>query len=286
MLPRFPVAVLLCVAVLTAQDGPKPGDVKINKKDTQKYVWIPPGKFTMGCSTGDTRCDNDERPAHSVELPKGFWIAQTSTPVGIWRLYRAATGKDALPDKDNFGRQFNEAIGDDSYPAVAMTWPEAQAFCSWAGGRLPTEAEWEYSARAGNPTARYGYLDAIAWYADNSGKERIESLKLWQADQRSYPQKLFDNGVAPHPVGQKDPNRWNLHDMLGNVWQWTADWYDARYFEGSEPNDPHRPATGTKKVVRGGAWYSIPTLTRVSSRNSYEMESRNVFIGVRCVLDQ
>ncbi len=280
------IAVACTLASLHAQtEAPKTGDLKTHEKDGQRYVWIAPGKFSMGCSPGDNRCDVDESPTHTAEITKGFWLGQTSTTVGAWRRYRAATGKDALPDKDNFGRLFNEGVGDDSYPAVAMTWPEARDFCTWAGGRLPTEAEWEYAARAGSNAARYAYIDSIAWYADNSGKGPIESLRLWQTDQRGYPQKLFNNGDAPHPVGLKTPNRWNLFDMLGNVWQWTSDWYSASTYETGEAVDPQGPPTGQKRTVRGGAWYSIPTLVRASARNSYEQESRNVFIGVRCLIN-
>lgn len=115
-------------------------------------------------------------------------------------------------------------------PAVIVTWDEARSYCEWSGGRLPTEAEWEYTARAGNPSARYGDLDAIAWYADNGGKQRIHSAQIWRTDQPNYGKRLFGNGNGPHPVGQKQPNGWNLYDMLGNVWQWTADWYDGQYY--------------------------------------------------------
>jgi formylglycine-generating enzyme required for sulfatase activity len=263
---------------------PTPGDVKNNPKDGQRYVWIPAGQFNMGCSGGDSRCENDESPTHPVEITQGFWMGQTITTVDAWSRYRIAEKKEALPDKDFFGRQFNDAASDKTMPAVAMTWPEAKEFCEWAGGRLPTEAEWEYAGRAGNNTARYGYLDTIAWYADNSGKQGIESGKLWTNDPRGYQQKLFENGNTIHPVGRKAPNRWGLFDMLGNAWQWTADWYDSEYYETRTGKDPQGPDVGAKRVVRGGAWYSIPTLMRISARNSYVEESRNVFIGVRCVL--
>jgi len=289
MLGRIFLCFLIGAACVPGQDAtptqvPKTGEIKTSGTDGQPYVWIPPGKVMIGCSVGDNRCDPDESPSHEVEITSGFWLGQTPTTVGAWRRYRNAQHKEALPDKDNFGRLFNEGLGDDSHPAVAMTWTEAQEFCVWAGGRLPTEAEWEYAARATNRSQRYGYIDSIAWYADNSGTKPLESLKLWQADQRSYPQKLFDNGNGTHPVGQKSPNLWNLYDMLGNVWQWTQDGYSSFYYQDSPAKDPQGPETAAKKVVRGGAWYSIPTLTRVSARNSYIVESRNVFIGVRCVV--
>ena len=241
--------------------------VRTNPKDGQRYVRIEPGTFTMGCSPGDSQCLADERPAHQVEITKGFWLGQTAVTVGAWKKYRAATNAPALPGADSLGRKLNESAGNDSVPAVAMTWDEAKNYCEWSGGRLPTEAEWEYAARAGSTGARYGNLDEIAWYGDNSGNQRIDSTALYQADAKSYAQKLFDNGNGPKPVGQKAPNAWNLYDMLGNVWQWTADWYGEKYYDANDGRDPQGPPGGTQRALRGGSWVGGPSGVRVSSRN-------------------
>jgi formylglycine-generating enzyme required for sulfatase activity len=218
--------------------GPQSGQVKLNEKDGQRYVWIPRGKFTMGCSPDDHDCAEEEKPAHEVEITRGFWLGQTAVTVGAWKRYRAATGKPALPTKDLRTKSpMNEAIGNDSMPATDMNWLDAKGFCEWSGGRLPTEAEWEYAARAGSAASRYGSLDAIAWYGDNSGKERIDSTEIVRREQttrkkigaeitltdNSYLKRLVENGNGPHPAGLKQPNAWNLYDMVGNAWQWTAD---------------------------------------------------------------
>ena len=96
--------------------------------------------------------------------------------------------------------------------------------------RLPTEAEWEYAARAGSNGSRYGEIDQVAWYTGNSGSET-------------------------HEVGRKQPNAWGLHDMLGNVWEWVEDWYAEQYPSGAAI-DPHGPSSGTFRVLRGGSWVS------------------------------
>jgi formylglycine-generating enzyme required for sulfatase activity len=231
--------------------GPQPGSTKVNAKDGQRYVWIPPGSFIMGCSPGDTECFDEEKPAHNVSITKGFWLGQTPVTVAAWKRYRTATGGSALATGDSLGRKLNESAGNDSVPAVAMTWEEAKGFCEWVGGRLPTEAEWEYAARAGSASARYGDLDAVAWYADNSGNQRIDSTQMWQSDQANYGKRLYENGNGPKPVGTKERNAWNLYDMLGNEWQWTADWYGEKYYGQQEGSDPQGPPGGDFKCRYG-----------------------------------
>jgi formylglycine-generating enzyme required for sulfatase activity len=159
------------------------GTTWVNPKDGLTYVWIPPGKFMMGCSPGDTECDPDETP-HEVTIDHGFWIGQTLVTQGA---YKRVTGEN--PSFYKHGDQF---------PVDKVDYEDAYGYCVAVGMRLPTESEWEYAARANTTTARYSDdLDAIAWYKDNS-----------------Y--------MHPHEVAQKEPNAFHLYDMLGNMWQWTA----------------------------------------------------------------
>ncbi len=254
---------------------------RVNPKDGQRYVWIAPGIFPMGCSTGDYECNADEKPTRTTAIPKGFWMGQTPVTWAAWKNFRGAGPAVDLPSSDIPGRRLN---GDDSLPVVAMTWSEAKTFCEWGGGRLPTEAEWEYAARAGTTGARYGNPDEIAWYGENSGKQRIDVAALLNTDAKSYTLKLFENGNGPKSVGLKKANAWGLFDMLGNVWQWTADWYSENYQESQGTPDLQGPVRGTLRSMRGGSWNESPWVVRVSSRNKTVPGNRSS-IGFRCVMD-
>jgi formylglycine-generating enzyme required for sulfatase activity len=219
----------------------KAGDTRISDKDGQPYVWIPPGQFSMGCSPGDGECGSKENPVHQVTITKGFWMGQT--PV-TQTAYQRVTGQNPSSFKGPY------------LPVENVTWIEAKQYCGKVGMRLPTEAEYEYAARAGSTASRYGDIDQIAWHKRNSGGKT-------------------------HGVGDKLPNAWNLYDMLGNVWEWTADWYGG-YPAGAQ-SDPTGPASGNWRVLRGGSWNRDPRFVRASVRDRNVPEFRNYDIGVRCV---
>lgn len=222
----------------------------LNPADGETYVWIPPGAFTMGCSAGDSQCSENETPAHPVEIGKGFWLARTETTAGAYRKF-AARHKIEAPQ------------GDANLPATGVTWAEAKVYCAAVGGRLPSEAEWEYAARGGNAGAYYGVVPAIAWYAGNSDG-------------------------APHPVGGKKPNAYGLYDMLGNVSEWVLDRYYNKY-------DLTSPATGaaieqplpsnSSAVARGGFWDGDAATIRVSHRAEYPNDDAEPIVGFRCAND-
>jgi formylglycine-generating enzyme required for sulfatase activity len=222
-----------------------------NPMDEQKYVWIAPGTFTMGCSPGDSECGDNEKPAHPVDIEKGFWLAQTEVTISA---YKKVAAKHAL----------ELPAGDATLPMTGLTWAKAKAYCAAIGGRLPTEAEWEFAARAGDSQAYYGMPSKIAWFAENSGDKR-------------------------HPVGGKLPNAFGLYDMLGNVREWVLDRYYNKYYLDSPPTGPNvdqplaPPATA---VVRGGFWGSEATSVRVSHRAEQETDAVDDTIGLRCAVDE
>ncbi len=244
-----PLIVSMCGLRIRAQ---APGQVRENPKDGLKYVWIPPGSFMMGCSAGDRECLNWEKPLHEVRLSKGFWLGQTEVTVGAYKRFSADTGRRMPPSPE-----FNNGWAYDNMPIVRVTWDDAQAYCGWMGGRLPTEAEWEYAARGGSTEARYGNIDDIAWYDKNSGDRT-------------------------HEVAEKRGNGFGLFDMQGNVWEWVNDWYDENYYRSSPSRDPSGPSSGQERVLRGGSCYSYPRYVRVSYRYGYRPDVRDIFLGFRC----
>ncbi len=231
---------------------PVPREAKVNPKDGLNYVWIPAGMFQMGCSPGDTECDNGEKPPHQVTITRGFWLGQTEVTVAAYRRFARSTGAQ-MPEAPDFNAGWNNQ----NMPIVNVSWDDATAFCGWTGGRLPTEAEWEYAARAGSPEARYGPIDEVAWYSNNSD-------------------------YKTHEVAQKRPNAWNLYDTLGNVWEWVNDWYGENYYPTSPERDPRGPDGGELRVLRGGSWDGVPRYVCVSCRGRYNSSVRNIVVGFRC----
>ncbi len=218
------------------------GETRVNPVDGLTYVWVGPGEFRMGCSEGDGECYDEEKPARYVRITRGFWIGKTE-------VTQAAYQRVMAENRSRFkGRDL---------PVERVDWSQARNYCAKAGLRLPAEAEWEYAARAGSTGARYGPLDAVAWYDKNSGGQT-------------------------HAVGTKAPNAWGLHDMLGNVLEWTADWYDEKYYESGPPVDPQGAEPGTRRVLRGGSWVHVDQVPRVSVRGGGGPSVRSVDLGFRC----
>jgi formylglycine-generating enzyme required for sulfatase activity len=223
--------------------SPQPGDSKVNPKDGLRYRWIPPGKFTSGCSPGDQDCYADEYPTRKITLTRGFWLGETEVTQAA---YERITGD-------------NPSIfqGPD-LPVDMVTWNDADYYCGQIGGRLPTEAEWEYAARAGTTGPRYGDLDQIAWYWGNSK-------------------------FSTHPVGQKKPNAFGLYDMLGNVVEWTHTWYTVQISQ--ETINPTGPSLAEFRSLKGGGWWDDPDLVRASYRSRIEPGDTDYNIGFRCVTE-
>ena len=232
---------------------PSAGTVRQNSKDGLKYVWIPPGTFTMGCSPRDSECFDSEKPSHQVSITKGFWIGQTPVTLGAYKRFVSATGQQ-MPSPLGFYAKWTN----DNTPIFNVSWNDSQGYCQWAGGRLPTEAEWEYAARGGSTEARYGPIDKVAWYAKNSGGRT-------------------------HDVAEKRANGFGLYDTLGNLQEWVNDWYDTNYYQSSPSSDPPGPSSGQYRVLRGASWGDFPRYVRVSGRSGHLPGGWGNLYGFRCV---
>jgi formylglycine-generating enzyme required for sulfatase activity len=198
------------------------------------YTWIEPGEFWMGAAPDDTEAEADEKPRHRVRITMGFWLGETPVTVASYKRFAQDKGRKMPPAPD-----FNSEWNKDDHPVVSVTWDDATAYCEWAGGRLPTEAEWEYAARGGKDGLKYPWGNEITpQNANYSGSKR--------------------KGTSP--VHSYPPNAWGLYDMAGNVWEWIADWYGKDYYASltshTPPENPRGPQSGTVRVLRGGSFGS------------------------------
>jgi formylglycine-generating enzyme required for sulfatase activity len=251
----------------SAAEQLSPDQIRVNPKDGLEYVWIPEGAFEMGCVPGDQDCYPEEKPAHRVNLSRGFWMGRTEVPVAAYEKFAAATN-DGMPEAPGSGAQpgYNDDWSKKSHPMVKVTWDEAAAFCRWAGGRLPTEAEWEYAARGGVEGLKYPW-----------GNDRThDQANYWRTGGQ-------DHWEHTAPAGSFPPNAFGLYDMAGNVYEWVADWFSESYYAASPGDDPQGPPRGKLRVARGGAGFLNPAVLRISTRMRSAPDTRNVSVGLRCV---
>jgi uncharacterized protein (TIGR03437 family) len=218
------------------------------------FVRINPGEFMMGCSPGDSECSSAESPRHQVRITKSFEMGQYEVTQAEWE---AVMGRNPSSFKGA------------TLPVESVSWEDIQQFLTYLNRRndgyryrMPTEAEWEYAARAGS-TDKYagGVPNEVAWGPGNSSSKT-------------------------HPVGEKKPNAWGLYDMLGNVYEWCQDWYGS--YLGSAAMDPPGPPSGSSRVFRGGSWFFSTSDVRVSSRTGVTPGDgyKAYFLGFRCVRER
>jgi formylglycine-generating enzyme required for sulfatase activity len=223
-----------------------------------KFVWIPPGKFIMGIPKDEEERDDNE-VQHKVTLTKGFFMGIHLVTQEQW--------------KEIMGSNPSEINGENCLPVEQVSWDDCQSFIKKLRGkekrpyRLPSEAEWEYSCRAGTTTP-FHFGETIstdqANYNGNStygtGKQGVNREKTT-------------------PVGSFPPNAWGLHDMHGNVYEWCQDWYGE--YPQSDVVDPKGSITGEGRVLRGGSWLYSPRHCRSAYRNLREPGCGSLIIGLR-----
>lgn len=254
-------------------------DVPQVPEDMQRYtnsigmsfVEIPAGSFEMGADDAEAyRC---ERPQHHITISRPYYIGICEVTQADWETVMGYNPYDL----DRSNPYYNlpgmaERITHPNHPAT-VSWEDARNFIRVLNERegheryrLPTEAEWEYAARAGTATAysfgnHAGNLNRYAWYGGD-----------------------FDTG-GTHPVGQKMPNPWGLYDVHGNVWEWVQDWYSESYYSESPETDPQGPTEGRQRAVRGGSWHASATSWRSTYRKPYTPDYRGISIEFRLVME-
>jgi formylglycine-generating enzyme len=275
-----------------------------------KLVLIRKGEFQMGSEELPS-----ELPIHKVRITKEFYLASHPVTVGQFKAFVKDSGYKTDAEKDGKG-----AVGFDvdtrwfatkpeytwrkpgfeqaeDHPVVCVNWHAADAFCKWLSKkegktyRLPTEAEFEYAARAGT-TTRFSSgeedasLKGFANLADEALLTKMDKKIALQGapkgNQSAGIAKWNDGYPFTSPVGKFKPNRWGLHDMHGNVWTWCNDWAINRYpADGAAQDDPKGPANGTNRVIRGGTWYIGPLRCRSANRVQRGPGESLCYVGFR-----
>lgn len=238
-------------------------------------VRIPAGEFWMGRTRlwlmdeigWQVRERFDDRPVHRVRLG-AFAMDVHEVTNADYAAFVANPSSKVEPPFHWGGR--TPPAGKDRLPVYNVTWHDAVKYCAAQGGRLPTEAEWEYAARGGAADLDYPWGND---YADSTpGGTAVARARSGAS-------------TGPRPVGSYAPNAWGLHDMSGNVWEWTADWYDLLYYAESPVENPTGPPDGRYKVIRGGSWADTETrLGTVYYRNFTAPDTAQPTIGFRCVV--
>lgn len=222
-------------------------------------VEIPAGEFAMGMD--GMQALEDERPKHQVLLPSFFIDLHEVTTVQ-YASFLAATNRDA-PWQWN---AVNLSQHRDR-PVIGVDWVDADAYCRWKGKRLPTEAEWEKSARGTD-----GRLYPWGNWVPNNDLSNFASGARFTYGQALMPVQSYEQGKSPY----------GLLQMAGNVWEWVQDWYGVNYYEVSMEYNPQGPEQGQFKVLRGGSWSDSPKYLLTYGRFKLSPETRNSYIGFRC----
>jgi serine/threonine-protein kinase len=273
------------------------GDTWNRPSDEMVMVYVPAGSFLMGSdSEVDPAAGPNEQPPHEISLD-AFWLDQTEVTNAMFGRFVANTGYVTTAETEGDGRIQEERqaeivpgtdwqhprgpesdlTGLENYPVLQVSWLDAQEYCTWAGGGLPTEAQWEYAARG--PENRL-----FPW-----GNEFDGNLVNFCDVNCPFPyaNAAYDDGSERlGPVGSlPDGESWvGAFDMVGNAWEWVADWYGETYYSSSPAENPPGPETGEARVLKGGSWYDDAPHVRAAQRGVSPPSNRHALYGFRCSL--
>ena len=228
----------------------------------RQSVSVAGATFWMGSGLHEGAAD--EHPRHEVSV-SSFALDRTEvTNMRYASCVAAGVCKAPSYSSSQQRKHYFDDPAFEDYPVIFVSWSQADAFCHWAGGRLPTEAEWEFAARGPSPSVRL-----YPW-----GDERPDCAHANMAGCVGDTDRVGQRLLGASPFGAQD--------MAGNVWEWTQDWYDAHYYEMAPSADPGGPVQGTLKVMRGGCWMSGPDAVRVSCRKAELPSTWAPNVGFRC----
>ncbi|MDL1896262.1 TIR domain-containing protein [Anaerolineae bacterium CFX7] len=223
---------------------------KKNERDGKVMVLVPAGEFLMGSTDKDKDAQANEKPQHTVYLDE-FYISRYPVTNAEYKKFKTDW---TIPN------------GKENHPVVNVNWNDAAAYCEWAGGRLPTEVEWEKAA---------------SW----DDAKKIKRVYPWGDTFDKNKCNSSESGIGDTtPVGKYSPHgdsSCGAGDMAGNVWEWCADWFDENYYKGSPRENPRGPASGTYRVLRGGAWFDVQDLARCAFRVRNDPGYRGGSVGFR-----
>jgi sulfatase modifying factor 1 len=260
--------VLVVVPAVTVAEGL---EKEVKGKDGAPMVLIPEGSFPMGVPHGDRDGGRDEYPRHDVFV-NNFYIDKFELTNSRYLEFVKATNHRIPQNPKNATRNLwegdtiTESLAD--RPVINVDWADAQAYCQWAGKRLPTEAEWEKAAK-GTADRRF------PWGNVEPTNKHLNFNQQWIGEKTLMPVGSYELGKSPFGV----------YDMAGNVWEWVNDWYDAKYYEKSPAKNPMGPESGTKRVLRGSGWQNETPTVRIFTRVDSDPTIRNESTGFRCAMD-
>ena len=296
---------------IASAQKPAPGT---DRGSTHNMVLLAGGEFLMGTDSQDGYPADGEGPIRKVSL-RPFWIDATAVSNTAFAEFVQATGYLTEAERYVWSFVFAGLLPDDfpatqavaaapwwrlvegadwrhpegphsnradrpNHPVIHVSWNDAQAYCRWAGKRLPTEAEWEYAARGGLVQKRFPWGDELT----PDGQHR---MNIWQGE---FPRRntCDDRYYATAPVDAFPPNPYGLYNTTGNVWEWCADWFSPTFHLNGRRDNPAGPPTGETKVMRGGSYLCHQSYCyryRVAARSQNTPDSSTGNLGFRCAAD-